>query len=97
MVNCGSPRFGNVNITIKQVEYQIGEYICYKDNNGRKLERVLAILNDSNSYKLKGQRILTYNELPRQFPIPDFKELRLIQGFPEPAMVCPIYQIALHI
>ncbi|PKC56284.1 hypothetical protein RhiirA1_474217 [Rhizophagus irregularis] len=45
MVNCGSPRFGNVNITIKQVEYQIG----------------------NNSYKLKGQRILTYNELPRQF------------------------------
>ncbi|CAG8751482.1 13001_t:CDS:2, partial [Rhizophagus irregularis] len=25
------------------------------------------ILNDSNSYKLKGQRILTYNELSRQF------------------------------
>ncbi|PKY61568.1 hypothetical protein RhiirA4_431904 [Rhizophagus irregularis] len=46
---------------------KIGEYICHKDNNGRKLGRLLAILNDNNSYKLKVQRILTYNELPRQF------------------------------
>lgn len=29
--------------------------------------RLLAILNDNNGYKLKVQRILTYNELPRQF------------------------------
>ncbi|RGB42106.1 hypothetical protein C1646_751292 [Rhizophagus diaphanus] len=80
MVNCGSPQFGNVNIIIKQVEYQIGKYICYKDNNGRKLGRLLAILNDSNNYKLKGQHIvLTYNKLPRQFKaISDFKEFRLI-------------------
>ncbi|CAB4405942.1 unnamed protein product [Rhizophagus irregularis] len=80
------------------VEYQIGKYICYKDNNGRKLGRLLAILNDINSYKLKGQCILTYNELPRQFQSNSrLKELRLIQGFPEPAMALPIYQIALHI
>ncbi|CAB4405449.1 unnamed protein product [Rhizophagus irregularis] len=79
-------------------EYQIGKYICYKDNNGRKLGRLLAILNDINSYKLKGQCILTYNELPRQFQSNSrLKELRLIQGFPEPAMALPIYQIALHI
>jgi hypothetical protein len=50
-----------------QLNIKIGEYICYKDNNGRKLGRLLAILNDDNSYKLKVQRILTYNELPRQF------------------------------
>ncbi|CAB4381734.1 unnamed protein product [Rhizophagus irregularis] len=52
---------------IRQVKYQIGEYLCYNDNNRRKLGRLLAILYGNDSYKLKIQRILTYNELPTNF------------------------------
>ncbi|CAG8735914.1 21614_t:CDS:2, partial [Rhizophagus irregularis] len=48
-------------------KYQIGEYLCYNDNNRRKLGRLLAILYGNDGYKLKIQRILTYNELPTNF------------------------------
>ncbi|UZO13261.1 uncharacterized protein OCT59_004765 [Rhizophagus irregularis] len=62
-----SPCFGDNSIMIRQVKYQIGEYLCYNDNNRRKLGRLLAILYGNDGYKLKIQRILTYNELPTNF------------------------------
>ncbi|GBC36636.2 hypothetical protein RIR_jg28879.t1 [Rhizophagus irregularis DAOM 181602=DAOM 197198] len=43
--------FNNDN-NIRQVKYQIGEYLCYNDNNRRKLGRLLAILYGNDGYKL---------------------------------------------
>ncbi|PKC63381.1 hypothetical protein RhiirA1_443380 [Rhizophagus irregularis] len=62
-----SPCFGDNSIMIRQVKYQIGEYLCYNDNNRRKLGRLLAILYGNDGHKLKIQCILTYNELPTNF------------------------------
>jgi hypothetical protein len=47
------------------VLYHIGDYVCYKEITRRKLGRILAIVLKDNIRKLKIQRVLTFNELPK--------------------------------
>ncbi|EXX55739.1 hypothetical protein RirG_222700 [Rhizophagus irregularis DAOM 197198w] len=64
-----SPQFGQETIVIKQVLYQIGDYVYYNEITGKKFRRILVIILENNIEKLKIQRVLTFDELPESFHI----------------------------
>ncbi|PKC53288.1 hypothetical protein RhiirA1_404412 [Rhizophagus irregularis] len=62
-----SPQFGQETIVIKQVLYQIGDYVYYNEITGKKFGHILAIILENNIEKLKIQHVLTFDELPESF------------------------------
>ncbi|GBB94278.1 hypothetical protein RclHR1_23220004 [Rhizophagus clarus] len=60
-----SPLFGQHEILISEVLYRSGDFIYYQDNCQKKLGRLKAILKNDEYYKLRVQKILNYNDLPR--------------------------------
>ena len=61
-----SARFGQASITIAQNVYYSGDFIIYRDSGETKrFGRILAIVRQDNQLKIKIQRILRFEELPR--------------------------------
>ena len=70
-----SARFGQAFITIAQNVYYSGDFVIYRES--RELKRfghILAIIQQDNWLKIKIQRILTYDELPRNLQSNDRKQ-----------------------
>lgn len=61
-----SARFGQASITIAQNVYYSGNFVIYKETReSKRIGRILAIIQQDNRLKIKIQRILTYDDLPR--------------------------------
>ena len=61
-----SARFGQASITIAQNVYYSGDFVIYRESRElKRFGRILAIIQQDNWLKIKIQRILTYDELPR--------------------------------
>ncbi|CAB4392955.1 unnamed protein product [Rhizophagus irregularis] len=69
-----SLRFGQSSITIANVTYRSGDFVMYKESNERRLGRILAIIQQDNRLKIKIQRILRYEELPKNLQSNSRKE-----------------------
>src|SRR5204863_4801488 len=61
-----SARFGQASITIAQKVYYSGDFVIYRESRElKRFGRILAIIQQDNRLKIKIQRVLTYDELPR--------------------------------
>uniref|UniRef100_U9TWW1 BAH domain-containing protein n=1 Tax=Rhizophagus irregularis (strain DAOM 181602 / DAOM 197198 / MUCL 43194) TaxID=747089 RepID=U9TWW1_RHIID len=69
-----SSRFGQSSIIIANVTYHSGDFVIYKESNERRFGRVLAIIQQDNRLKIKIQRILRYEELPKNLQSNSRKE-----------------------
>ncbi|CAG8749483.1 20966_t:CDS:2, partial [Rhizophagus irregularis] len=54
--------------------YHSGDFVIYKESNERRFGRVLAIIQQDNRLKIKIQRILRYEELPKNLQSNSRKE-----------------------
>ena len=61
-----SAQFGQASITIAQNVYYSGDFVIYRESREKKrFGRILAIIQQDNQPMIKIQRILTYDELPK--------------------------------
>ena len=61
-----SARFGHGSVIVQNVLYYSGNFVIYNESNGmRRFGRILAIVQQNSRLKMKIQRILRYEELPR--------------------------------
>jgi hypothetical protein len=73
------------------VIYRSGDFVYYYDDDGhRKLGRLRAILkNDDGDYQLRVQKILNYNDLPRN--LKGFTGRKMIYRVPDMCLISTRY------
>ena len=67
--------FDQASITIAQNVYYSRDFVIYRESRElKRFGRILAIIQQDNWLKIKIQRILTYDELPRNLQSNDQKQ-----------------------